>query len=50
MLMMLTMGWVRETARAWNGYLIYGVMKLTDETGLYQPENTSHQQNIEPVN
>ena len=24
MLMMLTMGWARETARAYNGYLTYG--------------------------
>jgi cytochrome bd ubiquinol oxidase subunit I len=37
MLMMLTMGWARETARAWNGYLIYGVMSFTDEAALYQP-------------
>lgn len=43
MLMMLTMGWARETARAWNGYLIYGVMKFTDETGLYRPEKELHQ-------
>lgn len=38
MLMMLTMGWARETARAWNGYLIYGVMTFADEAQLYQPE------------
>jgi cytochrome d ubiquinol oxidase subunit I len=37
MLMMLTMGWARETARAWNGYLIYGAMSLADEGALYQP-------------
>ncbi len=37
MLMMLTMGWVRETARAWNGYLIYGVMSFDDEASHYRP-------------
>lgn len=36
MLMMLTMGWARETARAWNGYLIYGVMTLADERPTYR--------------
>ena len=45
MLMMLTMGWARETARAWNGYLIYGAMSLADESALYQPE----QRRIEPT-
>jgi cytochrome bd ubiquinol oxidase subunit I len=37
MLTMLSMGWARETARAYNGYLIYGVMRLTDEQPTYQP-------------
>ena len=37
MLVMLTMGWVRETARAWNGYLIYGVMSFEEERRHYQP-------------
>jgi hypothetical protein len=36
-LTMLSMGWVRESARAYNGYLIYGVMKLTDERPTYEP-------------
>jgi cytochrome bd ubiquinol oxidase subunit I len=36
-LSMLTMGWVRETARAWNGYLIYGVMSFDDEASHYLP-------------
>jgi hypothetical protein len=36
-LSMLTMGWVRETARAWNGYLIYGVMRFEDEEAHYEP-------------
>jgi hypothetical protein len=38
-LTMLSMGWVRESARAYNGYLIYGVMKLTDEQPTYEPAN-----------
>ena len=38
-LTMLSMGWVRESARAYNGYLIYGVMKLTDERPTYEPAN-----------
>jgi len=37
-LTMLSMGWVRESARAYNGYLIYGVMKLSDEQPTYQPD------------
>jgi cytochrome d ubiquinol oxidase subunit I len=37
MLMMLTMGWARETARAYNGYLIYGAMTFEEERELYQP-------------
>lgn len=36
MLTMLSMGWVRETARAYNGYLIYGVMTLGDERSTYE--------------
>ena len=38
-LTMMSMGWVRESARAYNGYLIYGVMKLTDERPTYEPAN-----------
>jgi cytochrome d ubiquinol oxidase subunit I len=37
MLMMLAMGWARETARAWNGYLIYGAMTFDDEASHYRP-------------
>jgi len=33
---MLTMGWSRETARAANGYLIYGKFKLSDEAATYR--------------
>ena len=36
MLMMLTMGWARETARAYNGYLIYGQIRLEDERSTYE--------------
>jgi cytochrome bd ubiquinol oxidase subunit I len=36
MLTMLSMGWVRETARAYNGYLVYGEMKLSDERQTYE--------------
>lgn len=36
MLTMLSMGWVRETARAYNGYLIYGEMKFSDERSTYE--------------
>jgi cytochrome bd ubiquinol oxidase subunit I len=36
MLIMLSMGWVRETARAWNGYLIYGEMSFSDERSTYE--------------
>jgi cytochrome d ubiquinol oxidase subunit I len=36
MLMMLTMGWSRETARAYNGYLIYGQMTLEEERATYR--------------
>ena len=35
-LTMLSMGWARESARAYNGYLIYGVMKLSDEQPTYR--------------
>ncbi|WP_447980078.1 cytochrome ubiquinol oxidase subunit I [Candidatus Nitrospira bockiana] len=35
MLIMLNMGWVRETARAANGYLIFGEFRLTDELPTY---------------
>jgi cytochrome bd-type quinol oxidase subunit 1 len=34
-LMMVTMGWARESARAYNGYLIYGQMTLEDERSTY---------------
>jgi hypothetical protein len=40
-LTMLAMGWVRESARAYNGYLIYGVMKLSDEQDTYRPTTWS---------
>lgn len=33
----LSMGWVRETARASNGYLIYGMVRLEDERATYSP-------------
>lgn len=36
MISMLAMGWVRESARAVNGYLIYDVMRLNDERSTYQ--------------
>ena len=36
MLTYLTMGWSRETARASNGYLIYGMVRLADERPTYQ--------------
>jgi len=36
MLTMVSMGWVRERARAYNGYLIYGVMTLADERATYE--------------
>ena len=35
-LIMLTMGWIRETARAWNGYLVYGHISLADERATYE--------------
>lgn len=35
MLIMLTMGWTRETARAYNGYLIYGEISFEDERSTY---------------
>lgn len=40
MLTMGSMGWVRETARAYNGYLIYGEMKLSDERPTYEGCNS----------
>ena len=36
MAVMLGMGWVRETARAWDGYLIYGHMSFRDERPTYE--------------
>lgn len=39
MLMMLTMGWARETARAYNGYLIYGQVRLEDERSTYEGQH-----------
>jgi cytochrome bd ubiquinol oxidase subunit I len=36
MISLLAMGWVRESARAVNGYLIYDVMRLKDEESTYQ--------------
>lgn len=33
---MLTMGWVRETARAYNGYLIYGEISFDEERSTYE--------------
>jgi cytochrome bd ubiquinol oxidase subunit I len=36
MLMMLSMGWVRETARASDGYLIYGHVSFEDERSTYE--------------
>jgi cytochrome d ubiquinol oxidase subunit I len=40
MVMMLSMGWVRETARAYNGYLIYGLMTFADEQSSYERKMT----------
>lgn len=37
-LIMLAMGWSRETARASNGYLIYGHFRLDDERPTYGME------------
>jgi hypothetical protein len=42
-LTMLSMGWVRESARAYNGYLISGVIKLSDEQRTYRPKTLSVQ-------
>ena len=36
MLTMVSMGWVRETARAYNGYLVYGAMSFSDERSTYE--------------
>lgn len=41
MISMLAMGWVRESARAVNGYLIYDVMRLDDEQSTYQSQPSS---------
>jgi hypothetical protein len=41
MLMMLTMGWARETARAYNGYLIYGEISFEDERRTYEGPDRS---------
>ena len=35
-LIFLVMGYSRETARASNGYLIYGMIRLADERPTYQ--------------
>ena len=48
MLMMLTMGWARETARAYNGYLIYGQVRLEDERSTYGDEDQRHAQTRQP--
>ena len=45
MLMMLTMGWAREMARAYNGYLIYGQVRLEDERTTYEGPSPSLQEN-----
>ena len=46
MLIMLTMGWTRETARAYNGYLIYGEISFEDERRTYEgPPRSSPQGN-----
>lgn len=37
---LLAMGWVRESARAVNGYLIYDEMRLTDEQSTYEGSGT----------
>lgn len=36
----LSMGWVRETARASNGYLVYGQISFSDERPTYRDEQT----------
>jgi hypothetical protein len=36
MITMLGMGWVRETARAYNGYLIYGQISFSEERRTYE--------------
>ncbi|HBP89606.1 MAG TPA: cytochrome ubiquinol oxidase subunit I [Nitrospirales bacterium] len=40
MIILLSMGWVRESARAVNGYLIYEVMRLEDEKSTYQSSSS----------
>lgn len=42
MVSLLAMGWIRESARAVNGYLIYDVMRLSDEESTYQKATTEH--------
>jgi hypothetical protein len=46
MISMLAMGWVRESARAVNGYLIYDVMRLNDERSTYQGPPQSSRKGI----
>lgn len=41
-IILLGMGWVRESARAVNGYLIYGEMRLEDEKSTYQASPSDH--------
>ena len=36
MAIMLGMGWVRESARAVDGYLIYGYVSFADERQTYE--------------
>lgn len=40
-LIYLVMGYSRETARATNGYLIYDMIRLTDERPTYQQQGTA---------
>jgi cytochrome bd-type quinol oxidase subunit 1 len=42
MISLLAMGWVRESARAVNGYLIYDVMRLNDEESTYQGHSSGN--------
>jgi len=41
-LMYGSMGWVRETARAWNGYLVYGHIEISDERPTYEKGTGTH--------
>lgn len=43
-LIYLSMGWVRETARAANGHLIYGMVSIEDERPTYQPSELVQKQ------